>query len=357
MKSIFRYIKPYILIIAFLLIPLSIFQLIKKITNQDKYESEKIVGSINTDEIITTPHIQDSIYGIVIHGGAGNYTNADISPKQEAAYKAKLYEALQLGIARLKSNDSSIYVVEAVIKTLEDSPLFNAGKGAVYTHKGTNELDASIMDGLNKNAGAISGSTIIKNPISAALAVMQKSEHVLLSGQGANEFAKSNKIKTVNPTYFYTERRWNDYLESNEKKKMNKHGTVGCVVLDKYGNLAAGTSTGGMSNKKHGRIGDSPIIGAGTYADNSTCAVSCTGHGEFFIRHVVAYDVAARMKYKNATLKNACTNVINDLHKVEGYGGLIAIDKNGNFAIEFNTNSMFRAYFMKGSEAKVRIFK
>ena len=233
--------------------------------------------------------------------------------------------------------------------------MFNAGKGAVFTHNGHNELDASIMQGWDLNAGAVAGVGDIKNPISAAIKVMTESEHVMLCGKGASEFARTQGLEIVDSSYFYTENRWEGLQRA---LKAEKHGTVGCVALDKFGNLAAGTSTGGMTNKKYNRIGDSPIIGAGTYANNNTCAVSATGHGEFFIRYTVAHDISALMEYKNMSLQDAAKLVINKkLVEAGGVGGIIAVDKNGNITMEFNTNMMFRAYAKSNGEKFIGIFK
>lgn len=294
-------------------------------------------------------------YVIVIHGGAGNATNKNINEEQQQIYKEKLGEALAIGEDILANGGSSIEAIEKTINFLENCPLFNAGKGAVFTSEGKNELDASIMDGSNLNAGAVAGVGDIKNPISAAIMVMNESEHVMLSGKGASDFAKTMNIEIVDSSYFRTENRWEGLLKV---LKTEKHGTVGCVALDKNGNLAAGTSTGGMTNKKYGRIGDAPIIGAGTYANNNTCAVSATGHGEFFIRYTVAHDISALMEYKNMNLADAADLVINKkLANVSGNGGVIAVDKNGNIAMPFNTNMMFRAYSKSTGEKEIAIFK
>jgi beta-aspartyl-peptidase (threonine type) len=260
---------------------------------------------------------------------------------------------------------------------MEDSPLFNAGKGSVFTHEGKNEMDASIMDGATLNAGAVASVTHIKNPISAALQVMQHSGHIMLVGEGAEKFAKQQGCKLVHASYFYDEERFqqlkqalqnnevvldhsreNNSLEGNIENGGRKMGTVGAVALDEHGNLAAATSTGGMTNKQFGRIGDTPIIGAGTYANNTTCAVSCTGHGEYFIKNVVAYDISALMEYKQLTLQEAANDVINEkLRHQNGEGGLIALDKNGNYSMSFNTEGMYRGVVTKDNEPKVEIYK
>jgi len=309
-------------------------------------------------------------FGIVIHGGAGTILKENITDSTEKAYHAKLNEALQAGYEVLKKGGSSQDAVVAAIMIMENSPLFNAGKGAVYTNAGTNEMDASFMDGKTLNAGAVGGVTIIKNPILAARAVMDKSEHVMLSGEGANEFSKLQGLETVDNSYFGTEHRLKALERAKEKAKKGgkttylseendyKYGTVGAAALDKDGNLAAGTSTGGMTNKRYGRIGDSPIIGAGTYANNNTCAISCTGHGEFFIRYAVAHDVSALMEYKGLSLEAAGQEVINKkLVDAGGTGGLISIDKNGNVSMPFNTAGMYRGYVLDNGEVKTFIYK
>ncbi len=306
-------------------------------------------------------------FGLVIHGGAGTILKENMTDEQEAEYRAKLEEALQVGYAILEKGGTSIDAIVETIKIMEDSPLFNSGKGAVFTNAGTNELDASIMDGATMNAGAVGGVTIVKNPITAARAVLEKSEHVMLTGEGANQFAVLQGLDTVDNSYFYTERRFQSLQRAKNKTTGSttilsegeyKYGTVGAAALDKHGNLAAATSTGGMTNKKYGRIGDSPIIGAGTYANNNTCAVSCTGHGEFFIRYAVAHDISAMMEYKGVSLEEAGNEVVNvKLKNVEGSGGVIAIDKNGNVAMPFNTAGMYRGYIHPDGAAKVFIYK
>lgn len=294
-------------------------------------------------------------YVIVIHGGAGNASRQDIPEEDQKLYKKELNEALNIGKAILESGGTCIEAIEKTINYMENCPLFNAGKGAVFTHDGKNELDASVMQGWDLNAGAVAGVTDIKNPISAAIMVMNKSNHVLMAGKGASEFAKLHEIEIVDSSYFFTEKRWEGLQEALKTKK---HGTVGCVALDKYGNLAAGTSTGGMTNKQYNRIGDSPIIGAGTYANNKTCAISATGHGEFFIRYTVAHDISALMEYKGLSLQEAANNVINKkLVDAGGNGGIIGVDKQGNITMTFNTNMMFRAYTKSTGEKEIYIFK
>lgn len=278
-------------------------------------------------------------WAIVIHGGAGAMNN--LSPESQAEYLSALRTSLTIGTTILKQGGSALDAVEMTIKSMEDNPLFNAGKGAVFTHEGRNELDASIMDGSNLSAGAVAAVTDIKNPISAARAVMQNSPHVFLSGAGASEFAREQGLEIVNPEYFYTPKRWQEL----QNMLNDVHGTVGCCALDKNGNLAAGTSTGGMTNKRFNRIGDTPIIGAGTYANNSTCAISATGHGEYFIRYTVAHDISALMEYKGLSLEQAADLVINEkLLAAGGSGGIIAVDKYGNVTMTFNTEGMFRAF-------------
>jgi beta-aspartyl-peptidase (threonine type) len=294
-------------------------------------------------------------YVIVIHGGAGNASNRDINEEQQEEYIKALNEALAIGENILAKGGTGLEAVEKTINFMENCPLFNAGKGAVFTHNGSNELDASVMTGSDLNAGAVAGVGDIKHPISAAIKVMTNSKHVMMAGKGASEFAKEQGLEIVDSSYFFTEKRWKSLQKILKAKK---HGTVGCVVLDKFGNLTAGTSTGGMTNKKYNRIGDSPIIGAGTYANNKTCAISATGHGEFFIRYTVAHDISALMEYKDMSLENAANLVINEkLVEAGGTGGVIAVDKNGNISMVFNTNMMFRAYAKSTGEKEVGIFK
>jgi len=306
-------------------------------------------------------------YAIAIHGGAGTILKENMTPELEKAYTDKLNEALTVGENILKNGGSAMDAVEKTIMVMEDSPLFNAGKGAVFTNAGTNELDASFMDGKTQNAGAVGGVTVVKNPIRAARAVMEKSPHVLLTGKGAETFAKEQGLEIVDPKYFFTEKRWESLqrLKARENQQTgyltelpdHKFGTVGCAALDAEGNLAAGTSTGGMTNKRWGRLGDSPIVGAGVYANNETCAVSSTGHGEYFIRYLVAYDISARMAYLGEDLATAADFVINKkLVEKGGSGGIISVDKNGNVAMPFNTEGMYRGY-AKPNERVVKIYK
>jgi beta-aspartyl-peptidase (threonine type) len=307
-------------------------------------------------------------YALVIHGGAGTILRANMTPEMDAAYRQALQEALDIGENILKNGGSSYDAVEQTIIHLENTPLFNAGKGAVFTHEGRNELDAAFMDGATLMAGAVAGVTTIKNPIRAARAVMEKSAHVMLIGPGAEAFAIEQGIDTVEPSYFFTQQRWDalQRVKAREAKSTGylplhsadyKFGTVGCVALDQKGNLAAGTSTGGMTNKRWNRVGDAPIIGAGTYANNATCGISATGHGEYFIRYTVAHDVSALMEYKNLSLEEAADVVVNQkLKNAGGEGGLIAIDKNGNVAMPFNSEGMYRGYAKPG-ERFVEIYR
>lgn len=316
---------------------------------------------------------------LVIHGGAGTILKSEMTPEKEKAYTQSLNNALQTGYNVLAKGGTALDAVEATIKILEDDSLFNAGKGAVFTNEGKNELDASIMDGKTLRAGAVAGVTTIKNPITAARAVMEKSPHVMMGGKGAEEFAAQQGCTIVDPSYFFTESKWKalqkakaedslknisaDSIKSKTflKQKENtdyKYGTVGCVALDVYGNLAAGTSTGGMTNKKFGRIGDSPVIGAGTYADNNTCAISCTGYGEYFIRLVMAKSVSDRIGLAHETLKQATDEMImHKLGELGGDGGLIAVDKNGNIAMPFNTEGMYRGYITSDGKKEIKIYK
>lgn len=309
-------------------------------------------------------------YVLVIHGGAGTILKSSMTTAKEKAYKSALEQALKAGYAKLQSGKTSLDAVQAAINILEDNSLFNAGKGAVFTHEGRNELDASIMDGKTLKAGAVAGVTTIKNPIDAARAVMEKSQHVMMVGKGAEHFAKQNGLTIVDPKYFYTNERWQGLQKTIQAEKVkldnsfhptekypdNKFGTVGAVALDFNGNLAAGTSTGGMTNKRFGRVGDSPIIGAGTYANNKTAAVSCTGWGEFYIRNVVAYDLSAMMEYKGSTVTEAGDAVIKKVGYLGGDGGLIALDKNGNIAMPFNTKGMYRGAITKDGKIEIYIY-
>lgn len=290
-------------------------------------------------------------YTIVIHGGAGTFDES-FNDSLKAEYMNSLKEALSVGQKILENGGSSLDAVEKVLNYLEDDPKFNAGKGAVFTSDGTHELDASIMSGIDLSCGAVAGVKHIKNPVSLARLVMQKTKHVLLCGEGADAFGKQMNVDYVDNKYFDTPRR----LEQYEKIKSSKHGTVGCVALDTHGNLAAATSTGGTENKLPGRVGDSPIIGAGTYADNKTCAVSCTGEGELFIKNNIAFNVSALMAYKNMSLKDASDELINN-RIGNDTGGLIAVDKDGNIAMPFNTNGMLRGAANSEGLFEVEVWK
>lgn len=305
---------------------------------------------------------QSKKFGLVIHGGAGSITKSNMTSEKEAEYTQKLNEALNSGYEILNNGGSSLDAVVATINILEDSPLFNAGKGAVLNEKGSAELDASIMNGENLMAGSVAGVRHVKNPISLARFVMEKSPHVMMIGSGAEEFGKQFGVEMVDTSYFITEERRNQFIKAKEEQRKidgdEKHGTVGCVALDKKGNLAAGTSTGGMMMKKFGRVGDSPIIGAGTYANNKTCAVSATGYGEFFIRLGVAKDISDLMEYKNLSLKESAEEVIlKKLTGLGGTGGVIVLDKNGNIAMPFNTSGMFRGYYLNNEKPVVSFYK
>jgi L-asparaginase / beta-aspartyl-peptidase len=308
-------------------------------------------------------------FTLVIHGGAGNITPAILNPELELEYTQALKDALDSGYEVLSKGGTSLDAVVAAIATMEDNPLFNAGRGSVFTKKGLNEMDAALMNGSNLMAGAVAGVRNIKNPIVLAKEVMLKSGHVFLSGEGASEFALSHGIEMAPDEYFFNQARYDQWLEirhtnftqldhkgDNLKSHMPdteeyKFGTVGAVACDEQGNIAAGTSTGGMTNKRFGRIGDSPVIGAGTYANNATCAISCTGHGEPFLRSVVAHDVSCLMEYKGLSLQAACAVVVKDkLVKIGGEGGLIAVDAKGNHDFCFNSAGMYRG--MRNSEGK-----
>ncbi|MCB1025899.1 MAG: isoaspartyl peptidase/L-asparaginase [Acidobacteria bacterium] len=325
-------------------------------------------------DLLTLQSPKNPRLGFVIHGGAGVIRRGDLTPETEREYRAKLEEAVLAGYKALQDGKTSLDAIEIAIHIMEDSPLFNAGKGAVFTADGKNELDAAIMDGKTQNAGAVAGLHHVKNPITLARAVMEKSPHVMMIGEGAEKFAEEMNVELVPENYFFTQRRWdalqkiieNEKAKSNDKgssqldprlEPENKFGTVGAVALDKNGNVAAGTSTGGMSYKKYGRVGDVPVIGAGTYANNATCAVSATGWGEFFIRLSVARDIAALMEYKGMEVQEATDEVIhNKLQNLGGDGGVIAIDKAGNIGISFNSEGMYRAYINEEGKPVVEIY-
>lgn len=317
---------------------------------------------------------------LVIHGGAGTILKSQMTPEKEKAYQEALNKALETGYAILKEGGSAMDAVEAAVRTMEDNPLFNAGKGAVFTNEGKNELDAAIMDGKTLAAGSVAGVTTIRNPITAARAVMEKSPHVMMTGKGAERFAQQQGIEIVDPSYFYTEERWKglqrakredstkmqqDHTDTSKKVSLRqpenkdyKYGTVGAVALDRHGNLAAATSTGGMTNKKFGRVGDAPIIGAGTYANNATVAISGTGWGEYFIRLVMAKSISDMMEFGKMKLKTAADEMImKRLPALGGDGGLIAVDKNGNIAMPFCTEGMYRGYIKNDGKKEIRIYK
>lgn len=304
---------------------------------------------------------------IAIHGGAGTILKSTMTPEKEHAYQQGLQTALDAGYLALENGLSAIEAVELAVCSLEDCPLFNAGKGSVFTATGTHEMDASIMDGSNLLAGAVAAVSNIKNPVQLARLVMEKSRHVFLAGAGAEEFALQMNCKTETNQYFFDKFRHQQWLEVKGTDQFQldhsdsierKFGTVGAVALDTYGNIAAATSTGGMTNKQFGRVGDSPMIGSGNYANNKTCAVSCTGSGEYFIRAVVAYDVSCLMEYKGLSLQEACHEVIqNRLKAIGGDGGLIAVDTQGNLALEFNTEGMYRASRNNQGLDQVAIYK
>ncbi len=330
--------------------------------------------SSGTDTVDTTKYV------MVIHGGAGTIDRELMTPEKEKAYHEALTEALQAGYDLILKGETALDAVQATIHVLEDSPLFNAGKGAVFTHDGRNELDASIMDGQTLKAGAVAGVTNIKNPIDAARAVMDRSEHVMMVGKGAELFAAANGCETAPPSYFFTQERW-DQLQRTIKAeeagraafvedatiresriagisdKDNKFGTVGAVALDKQGNLAAGTSTGGMTNKRYGRVGDSPIIGAGTYCNNATAGISSTGWGEYYIRGVAAHRLSALMELKNMSVVDAAKQVIAEIGEMGGDGGIISLDKSGKVAMEFNTSGMYRGTVDENGNIAIYIYK
>jgi len=322
---------------------------------------------------------QNPRLGFVIHGGAGVISKGSLTPEKEKEFRAKLEEAVLAGYRALQAGKSSLDAVEIAIRIMEDSPLFNAGKGAVFTHDGKNELDASIMNGKDLAAGSVAGLRHVKNPISLARAVMEKSPHVMMIGEGAEKFAAEQKIELVDEKYFWTQHRWDalqEILKEEASPKSNvqspkpgpqarkaselpynRFGTVGAIALDKNGNLAAGTSTGGMTNKKYGRVGDAPIIGAGTYANNATCAVSGTGWGEYFIRLTVARDISALMEYSALPVQFAADRVIKTkLQNAGGDGGVIVLDKFGNIGMSFNSEGMYRAYIDKDGKPVVAIY-
>ena len=304
------------------------------------------------------------MFGLAIHGGAGTLPRAEMSSDREQLYRAGLSSALAAGYSVLESGGTSLDAVTRAVAALEDDPLFNAGRGAVFTIDGHNELDASIMDGATLRAGAVSGVTHIKNPIQLARTVMEHSDYVLLAGSGAEEFALSRGFQLVPRSYFHTAERWRqlERIRAGDGElsplTISHVGTVGAVARDAHGRLAAATSTGGMTGKRYGRIGDSPVIGAGTYADDRSCAVSATGHGEIFIRAAVAHDICARMRFGGRTLEQAVREVVlEELPSLGGEGGVIGVDRHGRVAMEFNSEGMFRASRVHGGEAKIAIYR
>jgi beta-aspartyl-peptidase (threonine type) len=330
-------------------------------------KKEQVEASSISEKTVTS----EKHFAIVIHGGAGTIKKANMSEEQEVAYRKKLQEALNTGFAILENGGTSLDAVQKTINVMEDSPLFNAGKGAVFNSAGKNELDASIMDGKTLNCGAVAGVSHLKNPINAARLVMDKTRHVMLSGKGAENFAREHNLIFVDDEYFHTEKRFNQLLKAQEKDKINldhslsgneliddhKYGTVGAIALDKIGNIAAATSTGGMTNKKYGRIGDSPIIGAGTYANNKTCGVSSTGTGEYFIRTLAAHEASNLMQYKKLSLQESLKEVIGQIAKLGGDGGMVGLDKDANIAWYFNTEGMYRGYKKSNGENVVKFYE
>ena len=328
----------------------------------------------NTPQSTPTNAREANSFAIVIHGGAGGIKRENFTEEQQKAYAKKLQEALDVGYFVLENGGISLDAVAAAIKIMEDSPLFNAGKGAVYNSEGNQEMDAAIMNGKTLNSGAIAGVNHIKNPILAARVVMDSSKHVMLSGKGAEIMAESYGIEMVDSSYFFTVKRFNQlkiiqekeknqtenttYMISNELIDDHKYGTVGAVAIDKSGNIAAGTSTGGMTNKKYGRIGDVPIIGAGTYANNATCGISATGTGEYFIRTVAAHEVSNLIQYKGKSPKEALHEVLfNQIGPLGGEGGMILLDKNGDIFWDFNSTGMFRGLKKSDGENTIEMFE
>lgn len=333
--------------------------------------------SVSMMENTKAPIVKEHPYTIVIHGGAGTIKKENLTIEKEKAYKELLSLALKAGEDNLKKGGTAMQTVEIVIKILEDSPLFNAGKGSVFNNRGFQEMDASIMDGKDLSFGAVAGFTNLKNPIEGARIVKDSTKHAFLYGERGQEFCLSKGAAYADSTYFYSEYRWNQYQRALKKdtieldhsddeddkdegsvdlRDSKKYGTVGCVVLDKHGNLAAGTSTGGLTNKKYGRIGDSPIIGAGTYASNKSCAVSCTGNGEFFLRGTIARDIAALKEYKHYSLKESGRKILKKLTDMKGRGGFISVDKNGKYIMMFNTRGMYRGVATSKGEFKVEMY-
>lgn len=304
-------------------------------------------------------------YALAIHGGCGNVVRGRFNEEQEQAYLKTLHESLRNGQQILEEGESALQAIESAIRILEDSPLFNAGRGSVFTHLGTHEMDASLMDGNRRRAGAVTGVKRLRNPISAARSIMEHSSHVMLAGAGAEAFAEQQGLEFVTPDWLFDQTRWDQYQKALGENRQfmdhasddQKYGTVGAVALDRHGNLAAGSSTGGITNKKHGRIGDSPIIGAGTYADNATCAISCTGEGEYFIRDVTAHRVSALMEYAGNNLSEAAANAMKSLEQIGGHGGFIGVDQSGNIVMPFNTQGMFRGSVSEDGKLFVKMYE
>jgi len=329
--------------------------------------SAKAVSKGGTND---QPNMEIRKVGLVVHGGAGTISRSEMTPQREREYRAGLERAMTAGYEILKRGGSSLDAAEAAVRMLEDDPHFNAGKGAVFTSIGTNEMDAAVMDGKTLSAGAVASLKHIKNPVSLARLVMEKSGHVMMDGEGAEAFAKENGVQVLpDQKYFFTQERWEALQKVKAAEKsggggkkyiitdQDRHGTVGAVALDQNGNLAAATSTGGTTNKRAGRVGDSPVIGAGTYANNATCAVSATGDGEYFVRATVAHDVSALMEYRGMSLTEAAQSVLDKVAKLGGSGGLIAIDRQGNIALPFNTSGMYRGYVDPNGKFVVEIYK
>jgi len=334
---------------------------------QEQSGSAKAVSKGETND---QPNMEIRKVGLVVHGGAGTISRSEMTPQREREYRAGLERAMTAGYEILKRGGSSLDAAEAAVRVLEDDPHFNAGKGAVFTSIGTNEMDAAVMDGKTLSAGAVASLKHIKNPVSLARLVMEKSGHVMMDGEGAEAFAKENGVQVLpDQKYFFTQERWEALQKVKAAEKsggggkkyiitdQDRHGTVGAVALDQNGNLAAATSTGGTTNKRAGRVGDSPVIGAGTYANNATCAVSATGDGEYFVRATVAHDVSALMEYRGMSLTEAAQSVLDKVAKLGGSGGLIAIDRQGNIALPFNTSGMYRGYVDPNGKFVVEIYK
>ena len=307
-------------------------------------------------------HAQETAIALAVHGGAGTIERTNMTPEREKEYRGGIENSLRTGEKILRDGGSALDATEAAVRVLEDDPHFNAGKGSVFTSAGTNEMDAAIMDGKTLAAGAVACLQHVRNPIILARAVMEKSKHVFLVGGGAEEFAKRNGIELVDVKYFFTPARWEELKKEQQKAagkigEAESHGTVGAVARDKNGNLAAATSTGGTTNKLPGRVGDSPVIGAGTYADNNSCAVSCTGDGEYFIRAAVAHEVSALMLERGMSLREASEKALAQAQKLGGTGGLIAVDKNGEIMLPFNTEGMYRGYIASDGKCVINIYR